>query len=106
MERSFSLSSTFCPASPCSQFSQETTEDHFALCLTILLIQRLRSSLRDEAGAERKSWAVNPLDAFKRTAVEEEGAQRDHSASEHPSTLIIISGMLFMMLKAKHRLIC
>lgn len=52
--------------------------------------------------AKGKSWAVDPLDTLKGSAIEEEGAEPEHSASEHASTLIA-SVMLFMMLKAKHR---
>lgn len=73
------------------------------LCLTVLLIQHLRSSLCDKTGAKRKGQAVDPLEAFRAFVTKEEVAQPDHTPSEHASTLIS-SVLLFMMLKAKHRL--
>lgn len=54
-------------------------------------------SKKEELGSE-SSWR------FQENCNRRRGCKQDHSASEHPSTLIIISGMLFMMLEAKHRL--
>lgn len=73
------------------------------LCLITLVIQGFRSSLGYKVEAKGKSRAVDPLDTLEGSAIEEEGAEPDHSASEHASTLIA-SVMLFVVLKAKHRL--
>lgn len=73
------------------------------LCLTTLLMKYLRSSLCDKAEVKGKSWAVDPFDTFRGSAIEEEVAQSDHSASEHANTLIALL-IIFVMLKAKPRL--
>lgn len=48
---------------------------------------------------------MDPLDASWESAIEEEDAQPDHSASDH-ANMLIVPVILFMMLKAKHRLMC
>lgn len=46
---------------------------------------------------------MDHLDTSWESAIEEEDAQPDHSASDH-ANMLIVSVILFMMLKAKHRL--
>lgn len=93
----------FQPLLPCLTMLTVQLRNHWKplLCLITLLIC-LRRSFDNKAEAKGKSRATDPLDTFRGSAIEE-GAQPDHSASEHASTLIA-SVILFMMLKAKHSL--